>query len=517
LSGATEVELKILLQEDEQARLRRHAGLTSRRLRPRRSQSLVSIYFDTPSHALAGAGIALRLRKSGRSWVQTVKFGKNGGNGFFARSEIERPAPGGRLALDGPDPDGVFAAISQASGQETLSPVFETRVKRVTERLGADDGSEVELALDEGEVVANGASLPIREAEIELLSGDVGAVYDVAHMLFPTGPVRFADVSKAERGYRLAAGRGDPAVRARNAGSLGYDAATNVENVARDTFRDCFAQIAANMVVVAGTDEIEGPHQLRVGLRRLRTAFAAFSESLGAEVLAELSERARGLGQAVGRLRDLDVLIDEVVAANAAGIDVPARHALISALDRRRRQVREEVRAELAAPGSVAFLFDLSRLIETRGWLSPTDYSQTARLAAPIADVAPALLDKRYGKAARRGRRIRELDAEGLHELRKELKKLRYTADALAPIYPGRKVAAYIKALKRLQDQFGSLNDAAMANDYLGGSEAPGRDDPAAQRCAGWVLGALSVRVAHDRPLLFDRWDAFAGEKPFWK
>ena len=55
--------------------------------------------------------------------------------------------------------------------------------------------------------------------------------------------------------------------------------------------------------------------------------------------------------------------------------------------------MRAEVRAALAAPEATGFLFDLGGLIEGRGWLQPADYSQTARLAAPIGEIAPGILD----------------------------------------------------------------------------------------------------------------------------
>jgi CHAD domain-containing protein len=165
----------------------------------------------------------------------------------------------------------------------------------------------------------------------------------------------------------------------------------------------------------------------------------------------------------------------------------------------------------------VGFLFDLGRLIEGRGWLAPADYAQSARLATPIVEIAADLLDARLARVTRRGRRIRALDPEGLHALRKQLKKLRYAADMLAPIFPGKRVARYLRALRTLQDGFGSLNDAAMAASWLSGPGAPATDAPAVQRAAGWVLGSLAVRTAHDRPRLFEHWDALARAKPFWR
>jgi triphosphatase len=117
----------------------------------------------------------------------------------------------------------------------------------------------------------------------------------------------------------------------------------------------------------------------------------------------------------------------------------------------------------------------------------------------------------------KRGRRIRKLDAEGLHALRKELKTLRYAVDMLGPIYKGAKVAGFLRSLKDLQDCFGSLNDAAMAQDTLTGAEAPAPGDPAAQRGVGWTLGTLAVRAERDRSGLFARWDELAAARPFWR
>ncbi len=518
----TETELKITLTPTEAARLRRHPALAELRADPRRTERLVSIYVDTADHALARAGIALRLRRIGRRWVQTVKSRRTaGGAGLYSQDEVESPAPGGRLVLDGPDPTGIHAAIAEAAGDAPLAPVFETRVERVSERLRLPGGALVELALDRGEVVAGEARAPILEAEIELAEGEVGAIFALARRLFPTGPVRFATANKAALGYRLAregasaAGVAPP--KPRNAGKLAYGAAATVEMAARDMFRDCFAQIAENIVVVAAGPAIEGPHQLRIGLRRLRTAFSVFAPSLGEAAFAPLSEAARRMGQEVGRLRDADVLIDEVVRPAAdLGLDPAARTALLAALEARREAVRAEVRAALAGPEHTGFLFDLLEFIETRGWLAPSDYSQTGRLATPLAALAPAMLDKRQRKALKLGRGIEALHDEALHELRKELKKLRYALETLEPVGPGKKAAEYLKPLKAMQDTFGSLNDAAMAAEALAGPDAPGRADPDAQRGVGWVLGALAVRVADDRPALFAAWKAFAHAKPFW-
>ncbi len=515
-----ETELKITLDAGGMARLSRHPALAGLRLVPRRREMLVSVYYDTAERALAAAGVALRLRRVGKRWVQTIKrrAGAAAGSGLFANRESECPAPGGRMVLDGPDPDGALAEVLAAAGGAPLAPIFETHVARLTERLRAPAGGEVELALDSGEIRAGEARAPIREAELELKAGEVGAVYAVARLLFAAGPVQFAAANKSARGYRLAAtGKADAEAGPRHAATLAVDREATVEIVARDILRDCLAQISINMAVVAESTAAEGPHQLRIGLRRLRTAFDLFGPHLGEAAMTSLSATAQRLGREVGRLRDSDVLIEDVVAGETgAGVDAEAAAALAAVLMARREAVRAAVCRTLAAPEAVGFLFDLGAFIEGRGWLAPADFSQTERLATPIGAAAPEILDARRALVLKRGRKVRKLDAEGLHELRKALKKLRYAVDMLGPAYKEAKVEDYLASLKELQDSFGALNDAAMATEALAGPEAPARDDPAVQRAAGWVLGALTVRMAEDRPELFKHWKRLSRAKPFW-
>lgn len=516
-----EAELKITLDAAGAKRLRGHPAIARLRLAPGRTETLVSVYHDTSDHRLAAAGLALRLRKVGRRWVQTIKQRRpdtQAAHGLFRNLEVEGPAPGGKLVLGGPDPQGVLAAIAEAAGGHALEPIFETRVSRRVERLRSPEGGVVELAIDDGAVVAGERRMTVIEAELELVEGDIAAVYGVARHLFDQGPVRFARDNKSARGYRLAReGAAEAPLDPRTAGAFAYAPGATVETVARDVFRDCFAQITVNLEVVAVRDAPEGPHQLRVGLRRLRSAFGVLGAQLGETAIVPLSDEARRLGQVVGRLRDLDVLIGEVVTdAAALGLDAEARDALTAALEARRDKVRAEVRQELAEPQTVRFVFDLAELIETRGWLDAVDYGQSARLATPIADLAAGLLDHRLKKVRRAGRHIERLDPEALHALRKQLKKLRYAVEILGPVYKAKKLDAYLSTLKKLQDTFGALNDAAMADAMLGGADAPGRAVAAAQRGAGWVLGALAVRSGIGRPKLYARWHDLVGTEPFW-
>lgn len=514
----TETELKIQLDPEAEARLRKHPVLTAMCAEPLQTRQLVTRYFDTPDHGLARHGIALRLRKAGRRWTQTVKKSpQKGSGGLFETIEFDRPAPGGRLNLDHDDGDGLYREIRALAQGEALEPVFETRVRRTAGQLRCERGV-VELAIDRGEIIAGALSVPIREAELELVEGEVAAVFEIARKLFTAGPLHFSREPKSARGLRLATrGAVEEPVAPRKAGAVDYAPDGSVESTARDVLRDCFAQIAENMALLGTSEDPEATHQLRVGLRRLRTAFTIFASSLGKEPLQPLSDAARDLGREVGRLRDLDVLLDEIVAvAGSGGLDPSAHEALTSTLAAQRNAVRAEVRARLAAPESVAFLFDLGEFIETRGWLAPADYSQTGRLAAPVGAVALGVLDKRWRKVTKLGRDIEELGPESLHTLRKELKKLRYASEMFTPAFKGKRHAAFMNRLRSLQAMFGSLNDGAMAAETLSAPAGPGADNPAAQRAAGFVLGTLAADARADRPKLSKRWKKLAASGRFW-
>ncbi len=512
----TEIELKILLDEAGEAALRASPALARMAVGKPVNRLLHGIYFDTPDRALARAGLALRVRKEGRGWVQTVKAGSGVIVGLSTPRECERPAPRGALDIDAIADEDLRAAVHAARGGAALSPVFETVIRRTLRNLSGPAGGSVELAIDSGEIVAGGRRAPIREAELELKAGAAAELYGVAEALFPEGPVRFSRRTKAERGFAVADGQ--PAVAppvAALAAPVRLEPAMTTEAAARDVLRGCLDQIAANASVAALSDAPEGPHQLRVGLRRLRTAAVVFAEAIGGPALDALSAEAQALAAAVGAVRDLDVLAEEVAAPFAAQDEGFA--ALGAALTLRRAAAREDVRARLAAPETQRLIFGLGAFIEARGWLRPADYGQTALLAAPVAQTAADALEQRWRKAAKLGGRIGTLQGEARHDLRKALKKLRYAVEFFASLWPRRKVAPFLKRLKALQEDCGALQDVAMARETLFGPAAPPLNDPGAIRAAGYAVGFRQAEADRLWQRVVADWSALADERRFWR
>lgn len=209
---ASEIELKLLLPQsnpltvaDELKRCPPLAQAASS------EQWLLNRYYDTPSFTLRQQRAALRLREardtptqSGR-WYQTFKTAGVSVKGLSQRGEWESTVPGGTLDAQilqatpwsALDPDGTL--FSQ------LEPCFDTFCHRTTWLVSGPEGARIEVALDIGHITAAGRQQPLLELELELLAGEPSALFNMAEQLRQHVTLEPSDVSKAQRGYALAA------------------------------------------------------------------------------------------------------------------------------------------------------------------------------------------------------------------------------------------------------------------------------------------------------------------------
>ena len=118
------------------------------------------------------------------------------------------------------------------------------------------------------------------------------------------------------------------------------------------------------------------------------------------------------------------------------------------------------------------------------------------------------------------GRGFADLSVERRHGLRIELKKLRYAVDFFAGLFPSKAVRPYRRALARLQDHLGHLNDVAVAERMLGGlierHAASPTDAAGLGLAAGLVLGWHTRAVADAEPATCKDWADFTAVRPFW-
>ena len=463
-----------------------------------RRTRLQARYFDTDGHALAAAGIALRLRKEGRLWVQTVKAG---GSDAMVRLEHNvsvgaREPPGVDLQLHGGSPaaDVLAAALAPRDGQPPprLRETFRTDVWRTHRVLRANGGS-VELAFDRGRIVAGERELPVCELEIELLHGASRAVIEAARRFVVRHGLWLDTRSKAERGDRL--GRDDATGKPTKAGASPWHEHMPVHTAWRAALGDCLAQILPNASQIAsGAYTQEHVHQWRVGVRRLRSMLRFARERLPESATA-WDEALSALSVRIGATRDRDVL--------AASLE-PSLHAAGAPP------------VQWPAPGAADDPATLLRGVDTNVlWLdllaAAHDESATAHADEPsLADEAAARLRRWHRNVVRDWKLFPELSDEARHTVRKRAKRLRYAAEFAAPLYASKAVERYLKKLRPLQESLGSFNDLSVANvAYRGLADTDAR----AWFAVGWIAARREVVLADCAKAL----RRFSRAKPFWK
>lgn len=460
-AGMTEVELKFQVPPGARAAvLRAVCTATARSLRLRAQ------YFDTPDRRLAAAGIALRLRLEGGTWVQTLKAS---GSSLSTRLEHEVALPRQRgtptLDISRHDVSPAAAALHAAlAGAPPLQLVFETDIRR-THRVLRTAGAQVELALDQGHIGAAGRKLPVWEMEFELRSGHLGALIGVAQRWVQRHGLWLDPRTKSERGHLLAAGVAcsPPATAAVPVLQPGM----NIDQGLRRMVAAALAQVLPNAAVLAdGVGQPEHLHQLRVGLRRLRCVLRLFGEHAGADTTwqPQLADLFRRLGAS----RDLDVWAATLQPALVAA----GGPALVLLPD--------------VTPADLGPQLRDPRVHEL--WLALLAYAEADAPAVEgdplLQPVAGRQLQRLHRRLSRLAKVLGTLDAPGRHRLRRRIKLLRYGVDATATLWPAKPLRRYLAALRRLQDELGACNDVQVALDRVLALPQP---DAAAWFARGWL------------------------------
>jgi triphosphatase len=517
-----EVEIELKLSGDPEAlkRVFAAAPIRDRATGRARSKRLENVYYDTEDQRLRARGLAFRVRKDGRRYYQTLKSNDAGGLAAY-RGEWQNP-----LRSSEPDlalmPEGGKAALDGALDTGELRPLFATHVQRTIRRIEttdqAGDSTVIEAALDLGSIEANGASLPIAEVELELLEGSPEALYALALELDELAPLRLEARSKPARGYALAAGA-SPAWHKAEPPSL--DPAATVAQAIQAILRNCLQQWGANEAAALDGRDPEGVHQMRVALRRLRSAFSLFGRLFDREQRARLSGDAKTIVSSLGPARDWDVFLGDLLApVSAARPDDAGLARLAEAAHAARAEGYAQARAAIQAPSYTRYLLQLGHWIEACGWRAQATERGAKWLDRPIVEFAAHLLGKRQRKALKLGRQFEQLSAEDRHKVRIALKKLRYATEFFETLYPKKGSKPYLTVLKDLQDRLGHLNDVAVAERLVGtlvGKTDRSTDGDSVQWGGGLVLGWHARGVAEIEPATVRAWQEFAKLEPFWR
>lgn len=519
-----ETELKLAVRPEDLAILRKSPVITGRATGSITSRKLESTYYDTADRRLLDRLATLRVRKTGDGHVQTVKSAPEADG--LSRGEWECAVPDNRPDLTLIDGEDALAVLGPLSESE-LEPVFTSVIDRGrVELVVGSDGIEsvIEVAFDTGEVrLPDGRAEPICEIELELKSGSPAALFDLGLELAAVAPVRLETRTKAARGYALAAGEGHQSAKAEK---LMLDADITVEGAVARIVRACVAHLAANEAVTLTGDDPEGVHQMRVALRRLRSAIALFRPFVPTAQYLWLVGEIKWLAGSLGPARDWDVFATELLAPVRDAFHRADGHghavvedidALAAAAEARRRRAYDTAREAVGSPRYTAFLLGLGAWVEKRGWRNQPVNEESIRLFGPMVDLADHLLEKRHRKAKRSGQGFAHLPVAQRHQLRIALKKLRYAAEFFRSLYDDKPVRRYLQDLGAMQDALGHLNDVATATRLLHELHEDGSHSlPGEPRAAGIVIGWHARGVSDTEAALVALWHDFLDAKRFW-
>jgi triphosphatase len=267
---------------------------------------------------------------------------------------------------------------------------------------------------------------------------------------------------------------------------------------------------------------IEGVHQCRIALRRLRSAFKIFRPVLRRELIHPIEQDVRAIAKILGTARDFDVLQAELVvpAAQALG-ESDELATLINLLEAKKTAAYDAVGQALTCRQYRRLLSDLGAIGTDHPGPLPDVWAGADQPATALASSA---LTRAHRKLLKRGGGFETLSEAQRHEVRIALKRLRYALDFFSSLFDGGVKKKYMRRTARLQDGLGRMNDLAAARRLL--AQLAGLADDGCQPreavpgtlafTAGGILGWHRRDAAQtDRRLVKD-WSAFVQSAPFW-
>jgi inorganic triphosphatase YgiF len=461
------------------------------------------------------------LRRHGQKYLQTVKADTGS---LARRKEWECEVPGNKPDIKALGGTALEPLLKKKKVRQRLRPVFETHVRRGVIII-AWEQSKIEVSLDRGQIKCGHSGTSISEVELELKEGDPAALFAVAREIAKVAPLRLAALSKAEAGYRLADGERRRSVRST---SIVLSRKATSSEVFREVANSCLRQVVANEDSV-DAGQPEGVHQMRIGLRRLRTAIAFFSKLTQADPKVErIKHDLKWTTGQLGPVRDIDVYLQKSVKPLERGRQpVVGSHALKESAERRRKAAFLQAREAIRSKRYRNIILDVAEWLNAGAWLTADSVEAREYQQYPVVDFVRHELTRRRKKLAKKERNFEKTDARRRHKIRISAKKLRYANEFFASIFPGRKAKkqrrVFAKSLKRLQSSLGDLNDFALhgrlADRLTLARQTRGRGRRG-RRCAfaaGTIAGKEHAQV---RPLLKTARDALgdiADGKQYWR
>jgi CHAD domain-containing protein len=318
-------------------------------------------------------------------------------------------------------------------------------------------------------------------------------------------PVPVLDIDDVALGYRLLLKQGWTAQKAT---PLAADPGMPLNQFLAGLLRNVREHLIAQLHPLVREGRVEAIHQARVALRRLRAGLAMVGRLVDAKQSDALRERARLLAGLMGRTRDWDVFLADTLPDAEGGM--PGEPGWLYLKEYAVLQRRAEWTLLARAVGGPMML---ELILALDGWADHLDRGLPD--ARRVGEVMPSLIEKRWRKVRAKGRSFDSLPIADRHELRLEIKKLRYLIDFSRSLFEEKEIDSWRATLAELQDGLGRLNDGLTARTLLQGALQGLSHDGAYG--AGLLVGWLEARALGLQPALGAHWSLLKALKAPWR
>lgn len=503
---AHEIELKLAIDKQYVSRLSNQPVVIHKSVGKPSSHKLTSIYFDSPDLKLMDAGVTLRVSHTSSGWIQTIQLSGSSCIGLHQRLEWNAP-----IASNHPDftkiVDPTLVRIFPNNKlRRSIIPIFKTEIHRTSWLLVFNNDDQVEVAFDLGRLIVNDREEMISEIKLKLKSGNVGRLFDLALELQDAIPLNIENLTQAQRGYAYYRDNSPHVIKAQ----LPVLTRKMNANIAfKEIVWECINQLQLNQNVVLHTSDIEGVHQMRIALRRLRSAFSLFKLILGHKKCAFILSELKWLSDILGKARDIDVLLTQTLPTITTQFKHHQGLLILQQLALKRQlKVYGFIRETLLSQRYNCLLLTICSWLENERWKETKKHYK-------LLTVATRTLNKFHKQLLRHNGNLTDMSPEYRHATRIASKKLRYAAEFFMSLYPAKDCAKFIKLLAQVQECLGQINDIIVAEkllDELKGPQPDAQSEEAIHLFKQWNTSAATHNIAKINPI----WKQLTTTKPFW-
>jgi triphosphatase len=436
-----------------------HGTIDGLVLEPRATQQIFDTYLDTADWRINRAGFALRIRSGSGKPEATLKSLHSASAEVSDRLELSETLENSDTASLQQSIGPVGARVQAVSGARALQPLFELRTSRQRFAIRREHQLQQlgEIALDETTISRpHGApETSMQRVEVEALTDSHEPLQSLVKTLRSDCALEAAPDTKYSYSLR-SVGLAPPLP---NIAPTAVDASMSLAEVAVANIRRYWSAWNRHEPAARLGDDPEELHDLRVAGRRLDAILRQFRSSLPAS-FADVRATLKTVLRALGSVRDLDVALSELESFSRK---LP-KSERVSIKPLKQHLVSERSRAHARMLRVLDSIWVQKNLQELTTVLTAPSVASQHSSPELALRVAPELVRRRYRKLRKRADRL-TLDSsmDEFHQVRGQVKKLRYALEAVAVIY-GKPASEMLRALCRWQEKLGVQQDAAVAS-----------------------------------------------------